>query len=157
MSEDRVYLVRHAKAGSRSRWEGDDRLRPLSKPGELQARKLQRAFATIEVTHVSSSSYTRCVETVRPIAEERGLQIEIEPSFVEGAATAEALDVLRVVPPGTVICSHGDMIPAVVEYLAADGLVIDGTTAWRKASTWILERRGGRFVRGRYVPPPEEG
>ena len=33
-----IYLVRHAKAGERNVWDGDDRLRPLSGRGHLQAR-----------------------------------------------------------------------------------------------------------------------
>ena len=33
-----VYLVRHAKAGSRKGWSGDDEHRPLSKAGRAQAR-----------------------------------------------------------------------------------------------------------------------
>ena len=35
-----VYLVRHAKAGERGVWDGDDQLRPLSGRGHLQARGL---------------------------------------------------------------------------------------------------------------------
>ena len=33
-----VLLVRHARAGDRSEWEGDDRLRPLDKKGRRQAK-----------------------------------------------------------------------------------------------------------------------
>src|SRR5918999_450072 len=32
-----TYLVRHAKAGDRSQWDGPDDLRPLSKVGRRQA------------------------------------------------------------------------------------------------------------------------
>ena len=35
-----ILLVRHARAGRRDRWKGDDRLRPLSKRGTAQARAL---------------------------------------------------------------------------------------------------------------------
>jgi 8-oxo-dGTP diphosphatase len=152
----RIYLVRHAKAGSRSRWEGDDRHRPLSTAGERQARKLTRTFSELEVAQVCSSPYVRCVETVRPIAEQRGLDVVHDPAFAEGGATEAALARLLDAPGGTVVCSHGDVIPAVVELLASDGLVIEGQTGWRKGSTWVLEREDGRFVRARYLPPPGE-
>ena len=35
-----VFLIRHAKAGDRDSWRDDDRLRPLSGRGHLQARVL---------------------------------------------------------------------------------------------------------------------
>ena len=38
-----IYLVRHAKAGDRSAWPGDDFLRPLSRRGQIQARGARRA------------------------------------------------------------------------------------------------------------------
>jgi hypothetical protein len=59
-------------------------------------------------------------------------------------------------PPGTIVCSHGDLIPAIVETLAGDGLSLAGEAGWRKGSTWILDRDDGRFVRARYLPPPDE-
>ena len=39
------YFIRHAKAGSRSRWEQDDRLRPLSSGGFKQADALVSILA----------------------------------------------------------------------------------------------------------------
>lgn len=154
--DGRIYLVRHAKAGSRSRWEGEDHERPLSTAGYRQARKLRRAFADREVAHVRSSPYVRCVESVRPIASDRGLDVVHDAIFAEGAPVEDALAALLAAPAGTVVCSHGDLIPALVQLLAGDGLVIEGQTGWRKGSTWVLEREGQRFVRARYEPPPGE-
>ena len=154
--DGRVYLVRHAKAGSRSRWDGEDHERPLSTAGHRQARKLLRAFADREVAQVRSSPYVRCVESVRPIAVNRGLDVVHDPVFAEGASVEAALAALVSAPAGTVVCSHGDLIPALVQVLAGDGVVIQGQTGWRKGSTWILEREGRRFVRARYEPPPGE-
>ena len=42
-----LYLVRHAKAGDRAAWKGDDRLRPLSKEGRRQADSLARLLARL--------------------------------------------------------------------------------------------------------------
>ena len=36
----RLLVVRHASAGDRSRWKGDDRLRPLDRRGRRQAEGL---------------------------------------------------------------------------------------------------------------------
>jgi 8-oxo-(d)GTP phosphatase len=38
----RLVLVRHASAGDRPEWEGDDRLRPLDKRGRKQAKRALR-------------------------------------------------------------------------------------------------------------------
>jgi hypothetical protein len=36
----------------------------------------------------------------------------------------------------------------------ADGIRLRDELRWQKASTWVLHREGGRFTKGRYVPPP---
>jgi 8-oxo-dGTP diphosphatase len=152
-----VYLVRHAKAGSRSEWEGPDALRPLSKPGRRQARRLARHLREAGIERIVSSPSLRCVQTVEPLAAALGLQIELADGLAEGAGLPEAIEVLRsAIAANTVLCSHGDVIPMVVDHLAADGLRIEGPTGWQKGSIWVLEGDGARFVRARYRPPPEE-
>ena len=49
-----VYLIRHAKAGSRSRYEGDDSERPLSDKGRAQADALAARLAAAGVTALLS-------------------------------------------------------------------------------------------------------
>ena len=63
-----LYLVRHAKAGGRQEWRGDDRLRPLSKEGRRQADSLARRLARLTTGDLLSSPYLRCVQTVEPLA-----------------------------------------------------------------------------------------
>jgi len=156
MNVERVYLVRHAKAGSRSKWDQDDRLRPLSKRGVRQARKIAKALADVSVAEVVSSPYVRCVDTVEPLAAACGLPVISDEALAEGADVESCMALLKRSLDGAVLCSHGDVIPAAIETLAADGLRIAGPAGWRKGSTWILERENGRFVRARYVPPPDE-
>ena len=52
-----LYLVRHAKAGDRTAWKGDDRLRPLSKEGRRQADSLARKLARLTTGQIVSSPY----------------------------------------------------------------------------------------------------
>ena len=47
-----VLLVRHAKAGSRHQWDGDDALRPLSGTGREQARHLTDLLAAVRARPV---------------------------------------------------------------------------------------------------------
>ena len=151
---DRLYLVRHAKAGDRERWTEDDRLRPLTKKGRRQAEGLVQLFRRLEVTRIVSSPYLRCVQTVRPLALARGLTIELSEALAEGAPTADAVALLDALSSGGVLCSHGDVIPAVTDHLRGTEMVIDGEIGWKKGSVLILERRLARYVRARYVPPP---
>lgn len=149
-----LYLVRHAKAGDRERWTEDDRLRPLTKKGRRQAEWLVQLFRRLEVSRTVSSPYLRCVQSVRPLALGRGLTVELSDALAEGAPTADAVALLDASSSGGVFCSHGDVIPALIDHLRGTGMLIDGEIGWKKGSVWILERRLGRYIRARYAPPP---
>jgi 8-oxo-dGTP pyrophosphatase MutT (NUDIX family) len=152
-----AYLVRHGRAGSRSAWTEDDEARPLSKRGRRQAERLVEAFRGVEVRRVISSPFVRCVQTVRPLALDRGLPVETSEALREGAPVSAALALLaEIADTPSVLCSHGDVIPAVVLHFAELDMRVEGERDWRKGSFWALERRDGRFVSARYVPPPSE-
>jgi phosphohistidine phosphatase SixA len=149
-----LFLVRHAKAGSRSGWIGPDESRPLSKSGREQAQGIKRMLAEWPVPRILSSPYVRCVETVRPLAAKLGLDVEERPALAEGHAVGTALELLTALAEHSVVCSHGDLIPAVVEALARRGMEIATEPDWRKGSVWVIERDGDEFVLGRAVAPP---
>ena len=153
-----AYLVRHAKAGDRTTWTEDDRLRPLSKKGRRQAERLVQAFREREIGRIVSSPYVRCVQTVRPLALDRGLTIATDEALAEGAPPAEALELLdRVADAATVLCSHGDVIPMLVEHLQHNGTELQDGGDWKKGSVWVLERAAdGSVIRSRYEPPPAD-
>ena len=94
MREPPVYLVRHAKAGDRQAWTEDDRLRPLSKKGRRQAEALVGAFGGLGVGRVLSSPYVRCEQTVRPLALDRGLSLDLTEALAEGAPLEGLLEII---------------------------------------------------------------
>jgi phosphohistidine phosphatase SixA len=149
-----LHLVRHAKAGSRQEWTGDDTERPLSPKGWDQANGLKKAFDGVPITRVLSSPYVRCVQTVEPMAEAHGLQVQLEPRLAEGEPFEPVLDLLTTLPDHTVLCSHGDIVPDVIDALARRGTKIKGEPDWRKGARWELVREGDRIVTARPVPPP---
>lgn len=100
-------LLRHASAGDRARWVGDDRLRPLDERGHRQAAGLVDELRQFDVRRVVSSPYTRCVETVEPLAAALGLEVELDDRLAEGAGSAAA-ELLQ--EKGVVACTHGDVI-----------------------------------------------
>src|SRR5262249_34470606 len=104
-----VVLLRHASAGDRDKWDGDDRRRPLDKRGRRQSKKLRDALLALGVTRVLSSPYLRCVQTVAPL----GLDIELDERLAEGAARTEFLALLADAD-GAVACTHGDVIENVI-------------------------------------------
>ncbi len=71
-----LLLVRHANAGRRSAYKGDDRLRPLSPRGRARASELVPLLAPYRPQRILSSPYVRCCETVQPLAEALGLPVE---------------------------------------------------------------------------------
>jgi 8-oxo-dGTP diphosphatase len=149
-----VYLVRHAKAGDRDAWPEDDLLRPLSRKGRAQAEGLVRLLHDAPIDHVVSSPAVRCVQTVRPLAIARSIPVEEHPSLAEGTPTADALGLVRSRGGAVVMCSHGDVIPAVVLALAEHGVELHDPPVWKKGYTWVLERDGGLFTAARSLGMP---
>lgn len=149
-----IYVVRHAKAGDREAWTEDDRLRPLTKKGRRQAEGLVELLDGVDVDRVLSSPFDRCVQTVRPLAIARRLALEETESLAEGAMLADVLDLVRDLRGTAVVSTHGDVVPALVLRLADRGVKLHDAPAWKKGSTWVLEREGGLFTAARYLPPP---
>ena len=104
-----LLLVRHAAAGKRQTWTGDDRLRPLEERGRRQAQGLVRVLAGHGVERIASSPYERCVQTVQPLASALGLRVEPWEDLAEGAGADELRAVASELGAG-VLCVHGDGI-----------------------------------------------
>jgi 8-oxo-dGTP diphosphatase len=125
-----ILLVRHASAGDRYEWEGDDRLRPLDERGRRQADELVELLEQYEVTRLLSSPSLRCVQTVEPFAEARGLGIEIRDELseqrqdVDGPTFVGSLHDVN-----AVLSCHGGLSEAICgeSQKKAEILVLDGT------------------------------
>ncbi|MCU0259413.1 MAG: histidine phosphatase family protein [Ilumatobacteraceae bacterium] len=152
-----LYLVRHAKAGSRQRWEGDDRLRPLSRSGRQQAEAIADLLAPLRPTVLLSSPYVRCVQTLEPLAERTGLTLATDGRLAEAGSFLEVIDLLESLPDRAVISSHGDVIPETIQALARRGAELLTEPDWRKGSTWVLDRDGEAVTALTAWPPPPVG
>jgi 8-oxo-dGTP diphosphatase len=157
-----LLLVRHAKAGKRDEWDGDDDLRPLSPAGRRQAAGLAAILPLFGADRVHAAPRTRCVDTVAGL----GLEIRSEPLLSEegywvspSAGVARLLDI--VAAGGTpVVSSQGGVIPDVIARLAdLSGLRLDGIAS-KKGSFWVLSfrpprrDREPRLVAADYFPSP---
>ncbi|MGI8662513.1 MAG: SixA phosphatase family protein [Acidimicrobiales bacterium] len=153
-----LYIVRHADAKSRSAWEADDRLRPLTKKGERQAAEIAQRLASAEVQRVLSSPAVRCLTTVAPLAKAHGVDVHPTELLFEGAAPKAAYQLVleQTQRDGdAVLCAHGDLIPEMLRRAAKDGAELVGGYRWAKGSTWALSTASGAIVSGRYQPPPD--
>jgi len=150
-----AYLVRHAKAGDRSDWSGDDRLRPLTKSGQRQAEALADMLDGEPIDKILSSGYLRCMQTVEPLGARRTLSVE-PVKDLEGGAGGES--VLRLVQKyrgrNVVLCTHGDVVEELLEGLIAQGLVQRARAQMEKGSTWVLEEQDGKVTGAKYLPAP---
>jgi len=104
-------LLRHASAGDRDRWDGDDFHRPLDARGRRQAAELVELLRPFKVRRVLSSPYVRCIETVEPLAAALDLPVELNDRLTEGASPGAGLLLHE---DGVVCCTHGDIIESVL-------------------------------------------
>ncbi|MDH3680053.1 MAG: histidine phosphatase family protein [Acidimicrobiia bacterium] len=146
----RLFLIRHAQAGDRQPGNRD-LYRPLTGKGRRRALALVDLLGDAGISKVLSSPATRCVETVEPLAEHLGLEIEEQPDLWEGSSTPHVLALLeRQGDHAIAACSHGDIIPEVVEALGDLGASIEGRGC-EKGSVWILDRDGERWTAAVYL------
>ncbi|MFZ8969168.1 MAG: SixA phosphatase family protein [Ilumatobacteraceae bacterium] len=150
-----IYLVRHAKAGERRTWDGDDIDRPLSSAGWRQSAALAERLARKDPSVLLSSPYVRCVQTLEPLGLAIDVPVTIEQRLCEDEPFEPVLDLLGEVPDRAVLCSHGDIIPATIRALVRRGMDVVSEPEWRKASVWVVKRSArGRFSRAKAWPPP---
>lgn len=141
-----MLLLRHASAGERLPSPSEDRLRPLDAVGRADARLLPRALADHAIGRVVTSPHVRCLETVQPLAESRGLEIECREALAPGASRADPARLIHALPDSAIVCTHREVIKR----------LFDGEIRCEKGGTWVLERRDGRLVPAEYLPPPSE-
>ena len=149
-------MVRHAHAGAKDRWSGDDRLRPLTDRGRREALALVRTLTAYEPVRVLSSPLVRCLQTVSPLAAHLGLAIE-ESEALGPQADLEAVRLVRSLTSATrtvVVCTHGETIEALQRGLVRPGKLTFGPGgAHEKGSVWLLHASAGRLTHATYLPP----
>ena len=160
---DTVALVflRHAAAGRKGSWPGDDLDRPLDVRGAADADRLGALLSCFAPRRVISSAAERCVATVRPYAALAGAAVALEPAFTVGltaentgspAVTSEAVAsaaVSEIVTAGVsaVICAHGENLPALItDACAALGAAPPEGLSLPKSAFWVLHLAGGALA-----------
>jgi 8-oxo-dGTP diphosphatase len=145
-----VLLVRHAKAGSSERWQGDDDLRPLTTAGHRQAEVLRTLLPLFGAQRMYSAPQLRCRQTVEGLAADLEVPIIDEPLLsadgflADPAATLSRLIEIAAGPGGTAAaCSQGEVIPDLVRTLAKQAQLQLYDVRSPKGSYWGLYFGGG--------------
>jgi ADP-ribose pyrophosphatase YjhB (NUDIX family)/phosphohistidine phosphatase SixA len=152
-----ALLVRHAKAGKRSAYSGDDRLRPLDKIGRRQARDSVEVLRVFRPRAVVAADRIRCRQTMEPLAESLGVPVETDPAFADEAYLDDphrTRDRLLAYCTGatTAICSQGTAIPLLVKALRAEAGPLPPS---RKGSLWTLSIHRGDVIAADYYSHPQ--
>lgn len=143
-----LVIVRHGQAeGNRDhRFIGHSQVR-LTDTGHGQARAVASRLSSLSVTRIVSSDLKRCVETVAPLAESLGMDVETDPGLREvdnGEWTGLLPEEIALrwpelwtdyVQGGDVRRPGGErwadvasrVVPVAEDLLSADGVVVVGT------------------------------
>lgn len=141
-----VIALRHGKAMPASSWSGPDSTRPLEQIGVRQARSAARSIASYGPLKLVSSTAARCMSTIEPLATLTGRDVKATPAISQDAYEEGEADVARVVAKRlskrqtAVLCSHGPVLPDILEELAR-----------QTGSTVARMRRGAALDVGEYT------
>jgi 8-oxo-(d)GTP phosphatase len=149
-----LVVLRHASAGHKKDWTGDDLLRPLDFKGQSEARTLVSLLACFGPVRVVSSPAARCLATIEPYAGHVGAPVVVEPALMLPRHSDSDMSADQVTHPEvvgavrglladgipTVICAHQENIPDIMavacEYLNAPP---PPDPSLRKSSFWVLQ------------------
>ncbi len=108
-------------------------------------------LANCDIARVLTSPATRCVQTVEPLAEMLELEIEEQPDLWEGSSIPHVITLLEQQQGAAIaVCTHGDIIPQVVETLAELGVPTTGRGC-EKGSVWVLDYEDGNWTNAHYL------
>lgn len=155
-----VMIVRHARAGSKARYKGDDAQRPLDKHGRAQAESLVGQLLSFGARDLFAADRTRCRQTLDPLAEELGTVIHNEPELTEEShatnrkATRRRILEIAATSVNPVICTQGKVIPDVIAWWCERDGVRPDKSRNRKGSTWIMSLSDGRLIAADHISSP---
>ena len=150
-----IYLIRHAKAGDRDTWLDDDRLRPLSGRGHRQARLLvdllqrrdvrSRAVEPVRALHGDRRADRRRARSLRSSRSRRSPRAR--------ASTRRSRSCASTRRPGALMCTHGDVMPMLLDHYASAGVDIPSDRAVAEGLHVDARHRQHRRGRARALPP----
>ncbi len=119
-----LIALRHGKAVAPRNWRGPDSTRPLTQRGAKQAASVVETITAWGPRRIITSTATRCVDTVTPLAAASGIEIKrteqiSQDAFEQGTDDVRTAIGKRVRARKTaVLCSHGPVLPEILREIA---------------------------------------
>lgn len=135
----------HMDAVDRKQWQGVPDERPLTQLGRQQAERIANELVQPAVKALYSSQALRCQASMEPLSRKLGLPVVVLPGFQDTAE--KALGALREIhasiPDGrAVLCSYGDVVPALLGLLAESWGMSPPPRDNRKGAVFTLQFDG---------------
>jgi len=149
---DTLIILRHTKALERGDWDEEDSLRTLDETGFDQAQLLIKHLQPFAIDELYTSDYTRCVQTVTPIAHSRGLSITTVSSLNEESFELDPeraitfANALKQDQKNILICSHNPVIPTMLRGILNTRLKNKDLIKLEPGDAWIVHRVRGEIV-----------
>ncbi len=119
-----IIALRHGKAVPPQSWDGPDGTRPLLQRGVDQALSVAPGIAAYRPAKLISSTAERCLRTIAPVARMTGLEVREKQQISQDAYQVGGPAVARIVAKRlraattTVLCSHGPVLPQIIDEVA---------------------------------------
>lgn len=149
---DTLIILRHTKSLERGDWDEADSLRTLDETGFDHAQLLIKHLAPFAIDELYTSDYTRCVQTVTPLAHARGLSITTVPSLNEESFELDPekaisfANALKQDEKNILICSHNPVIPSMLRGILNTKLKNKDLIKLEPGDAWIVHRVRGEIV-----------
>ena len=149
---DTLIIVRHTKALERGDWDNDDSKRTLDERGLAQSEQLIQHLEPFGIDEIYSSDYIRCVQTVTPLAQSRGLKITAIPNLNEAnfefdpERAISFANAVKQDEKNILICSHNPVIPTMLRGILNTKLKNKDLIKLEPGDAWIVHRVRGEIV-----------
>jgi 8-oxo-dGTP diphosphatase len=148
-----TLLVRHAHAGERKKWSGNDALRPIDALGQKQSEGLAEVLSRFQPERLYAATPLRCEQTFKPLAARLGLPIVTDSAFAEPAETADLPARVKIAAGRlaelrgdrrAAICSQGKLMPPLLAELVGK----EDPEQYRtpKGGGWMLSWSGAKLA-----------
>ena len=149
----KIFLARHAKAGKRLRVR--DKYRQLVPDGHIQATQIASFFEPVALDAIYTSPAVRCRQTVEPTAAQKELEVVETESLWEDSTPADiAREINSTTTTASLWCSHGNLIPYVLEELQISSIATTRRGAV-KGSIWVIEGEPHHWQTASYLQPSD--
>ena len=132
-------------------------MRTLDEKGQIQATNLIDHLAPFNLDEIYTSNFTRCVQTVEPLGENRHLQVTKVQSLNESTfeedpeRSVSFANAVKQDEKNILICSHNPVIPTMLRGILNTKLKNKDLIKLEPGDAWLVHRVKGEVVAVDYL------